>query len=85
MMASGLGVPLEMNLDALREEALAAPLAATGKDGSAILGLHAGAESKLALARALRGLIGAFHKAKEVEVFGKKERQDSGSNLRVNG
>ena len=66
-----LGVTREMDFNALRQEALAATLAAAGENGASALGFHAGAESKLLLARALRGLISAFHKRKSLE----KERR----------
>jgi hypothetical protein len=56
-----------VDFDALREKALAALLAAAGKDGAAILRLHAGAETELAFAGALRGLVSAFHGRMEKE------------------
>jgi hypothetical protein len=51
-----------VDLDALREKALAATGATTVENGAAALGRHAGAESELPLARALGRLIRAFHK-----------------------
>jgi hypothetical protein len=56
-----------MNLDALREQALATMLPAARKDRAAILRLHAGAKSKLAFAGPLRGLVSAFHGRMEKE------------------
>lgn len=53
---------LEVNLDALWQEALATALTAAGKDGPAFLRLHAFAKAKLLFARALGRLIGAFHR-----------------------
>jgi len=57
-----LGMAREVNLHALRQQALAAALAAAGKDGAAVLGCHAGAEPELLLAGAFGRLVGAFHK-----------------------
>jgi len=59
-----LGVAGVMNLDPLREKALAATLAATTQDGATAFGLHAGTEAELAFARALGGLVGALHALK---------------------
>ena len=60
---SGLRVAGVVDFHTLRQEPLAATLAAAGENSATILGLHAGAETELTLARALGGLIGAFHKA----------------------
>lgn len=57
-----------MDLDPLREETLAAVTTTTAQDGATILGLHAGTEAELTLARALGGLIGALHGRK---IFGR--------------
>jgi hypothetical protein len=50
-----------VDFDTFRKEALAAMLAAAAQDGPARLGLHAGAEPELLLARALGRLVCAFH------------------------
>src|SRR5260221_13728796 len=84
MPGSGLRVPRVVDFHALRQQALASALAAAREDGAAVLGLHAGAETELPLARALRGLVGAFHRTSGWKAFGKKERQDSGSSKGVN-
>jgi hypothetical protein len=60
---SGLRVAGVVDFHTLREQALTAVLTTAGKDGTTILGLHAGAETKLTLAGALRGLISAFHRS----------------------
>ncbi len=52
----------EVDFDTFREKPLAALTAATAQDGAAGLGLHAGAEAELLFARALGGLVCAFHK-----------------------
>ncbi len=49
-----------LQLDTLRNEALAALLAAAAENVTAGFGGHAGTETKLVLAGALGGLIGAF-------------------------
>lgn len=59
---SGSGVAGVVDLDTLRQEAFATALAAAAQCGTAGLGRHAGAKTKLPLARPLRGLVGAFHK-----------------------
>jgi len=61
----GFGVAGEVDFDTLRKQALATALAAAIEDGASVLRLHAGAETKLLLAGALAGLIGAFHKLQE--------------------
>lgn len=58
---SGLCVSGEVDFDTFRKEALAAMLATAAQDGPARLGLHAGAEPELLLARALGRLVCAFH------------------------
>lgn len=50
-----------MDLDPLREKALAATLTTTVQDGATAFGLHACTEAELAFARALGRLIGALH------------------------
>jgi hypothetical protein len=60
-----LGVPRVMQLDALRQEAFAAALAATGESGASTLAFHAGAKSVLTFARALGRLVSAFHKTEK--------------------
>ncbi len=52
----------EVYFDTFRKQALATLAAAAAEDGSAGLGLHAGAETELLFARALGRLISAFHK-----------------------
>ena len=59
---SGLGVSGEVDFDTFREKPFAAVTAAAAQDGSAGLGLHAGAEAELLFARALGRLVCAFHK-----------------------
>ena len=49
-----------MDFDAFGKQALAAFAAATIDDGTSIFGGHAGAETELAFAGALRRLVGAF-------------------------
>lgn len=55
-----LDVALEVDLNALRHEALAAGATAATKDVATIFGLHAGAETELLFPGALGGLIGSF-------------------------
>ena len=55
-----------MDLDPLREKALAAMTATTAQDGATAFGLHAGTEAELAFARALGRLVGALHIRKSV-------------------
>jgi len=55
-----------VDLDALGQQALAAALATTGQSGASAFGLHAGAETVLAFARAFRGLVSSFHGWKSV-------------------
>jgi hypothetical protein len=59
------------DLDAFRKKALTTALPATRKNGTARLGLHSGAESKLTPTSALRRLIGAFHRKSGIaaEIF----------------
>jgi hypothetical protein len=52
----------EVDFDTLRQEALTTTLPTAAQDSAAAFGLHTGAETKLLFARALAGLIGAFHK-----------------------
>jgi hypothetical protein len=54
------GVTGEWNFNTLRNQALAAFLAAAAQEISPSLGCHAGAEAELLFAGALGGLIGAF-------------------------
>jgi len=54
-----------MDFGALRQEAFPPPLAPARKSGAAPLCLHAGAETVLAFARALRALESAFHGERE--------------------
>ena len=56
-----IGLALVVQLDSFGQETFTPVLPAARKYRASVFGLHAGAESKLALARALRGLIGAFH------------------------
>jgi hypothetical protein len=58
----------EVNFNTLRKEALASTLTAAGKDSAAAFGLHPGTEAKLLFARALAGLISAFHKTRKLEL-----------------
>ena len=53
-----------MDLDPLREKALAALTAAATQDGATAFGGHAGTEAELTLARALGRLIGALNVVK---------------------
>ena len=53
-----------MDLNTLRQEALASTLTTTVQDGATAFGLHAGTEAKLAFARALGWLVGALHVVK---------------------
>ena len=69
---SGLGVPGEMNLDALRHQPLPATLAAAAQDGATVLGRHPLAEAELLFASALGRLVGAFHDRK---VLSKRARR----------
>ena len=69
---SGLGVPGEVNFDALGHQTLPATLAAAAQDGAAILGRHPLAEAELLFARALGRLVGAFH---EWKVLSKRARR----------
>jgi hypothetical protein len=55
-----------MDLDPLREKALAAMTATTAQDGATAFGLHTGTEAELAFARALGRLVGALHIGKSV-------------------
>jgi len=59
---SGSGVACVMDLDTLRQETFASPLAAAAQGCTSGFRRHAGAKTKLPLARPLRRLIGAFHK-----------------------
>jgi hypothetical protein len=60
----------EVNLHALWQEPLAPALPAARENCPTAFCLHPRAKAKLLLPRALRGLIGAFHKS-----VGKKEAQ----------
>lgn len=53
-----------MDLDPLREKALAATLTTAAQDGATAFGLHACTEAELAFARALGRLVGALHGVK---------------------
>jgi hypothetical protein len=53
-----------MNLDPLREKALASTLTTTAQDGATAFGLHACTEAELAFTRALGRLVGALHISK---------------------
>lgn len=55
-----IGVAAVLQLDALRNQAFAAFLAAAAEDVAAGFGGHAGAETELILAGALGRLVGAF-------------------------
>lgn len=57
----------EVDFDTLWQETFASPLAAAVQCLTARLGLHARAEPKLTLARALGRLVCAFHKIGSVE------------------
>jgi hypothetical protein len=59
-------MPRVVPLDALWQKPLAAALAPPGKRGAAALGFHACTKSMLAFTRALRWLISAFHKGRQV-------------------
>lgn len=63
-MRLGLGVAGVMDLDPLREKALAATLTTAAQDGATAFGLHACTEAELAFARALGRLVGALHVVK---------------------
>ena len=62
-----------MDLDPLREKALAATLTTTAQDGATAFGLHAGTEAELAFARALGRLVGALHVVKVLKESGRRE------------
>ena len=62
-----------MDLDPLREKALAAMTATTAQDGATAFGLHAGTEAELAFARALGRLVGALHVVKVLKDSGRRE------------
>ena len=68
-----LGMAREVNLHALWQQTLATALTAAGKNGAAILGLHAFTEPELLLAGALGRLVGTFHKASKIRL--EKERK----------
>ena len=70
----------EVDFDALRQQTLAAVLAAAGEDGTPVSRLHAGAETELLFARALGCLIGTFHSltGKMVKKSGKVSRWGGG-------
>ena len=53
-----------MDLDPLREKALAATLTTAAQDGTTAFGLHACTEAELAFTRALGRLVGALHVVK---------------------
>lgn len=57
----GFGMAGEVDFDTLRQQALAAALAAAAQNGAPTLGLHPRAKAKLLLPGALAGLVGAFH------------------------
>jgi hypothetical protein len=57
----GLRVAGIVDFHALGKQPFSSALPAAGKDGTAILGLHPGAEPELTFARALGRLVGAFH------------------------
>jgi len=69
-----VGLALEMDFHALRQQTLASTLAAARENGAAIFGLHPRAEAKLLLASALGGLVGAFHNLKRLEINKGSER-----------
>jgi hypothetical protein len=54
------GVPFEVNLNTLWNQAFAAFLAAVAQNAATGFGGHAGTETKLVFAGAFGGLIGAF-------------------------
>ena len=58
----GLGMPRVMQIDALRQEPLAAALAATRQGGPPALRAHARPKAMLTFAGAFGRLVGAFHK-----------------------
>jgi hypothetical protein len=62
-----------MDLDPLREKALAAALTTAAQDGATAFGLHAGTEAELAFARALGRLVGALHVVKVLKESGRRE------------
>jgi hypothetical protein len=80
---SGLGMAGVMDLNAFRQETLAAALPAAGKNGATTLCLHAGAETELPFPSAFAGLIRPFHKALRL-FFAKKRRHSSGASWSVN-
>lgn len=66
-----------MNLNAFRNEALAAFLATAAKDVTTIAGRHASAETELLFAGPLGRLIGAFrHKFLGAEVEGQNGSEE---------
>ena len=69
---SSLCMTGEVNLDTHWQQALASMLAAAGKNRTTILGFHAGTKSELLFARALRWLIGAFHKKSLISLIKKR-------------
>src|SRR3954471_20207776 len=71
-------MPGVRNLHAFWQEALATLLPAAIENLTAVLRLHAGAESELAFAGALRGLIGAFHRPWRKSGFAKRGRRIAG-------
>jgi hypothetical protein len=62
---SGFGVPGVRDLDTLGQQAFATALAAAAQNRAAALRFHSSAKTELALARALAGLVGAFHKSEK--------------------
>lgn len=54
-------MPGEMDFDSLWHQPFPTLLATTTEDGPTAFGFHASTEAKLLFARALAGLIGAFH------------------------
>jgi hypothetical protein len=59
---------LEMDLNAFGQQTTATALTAAGKNRATVFGLHASAKTELLFAGALRGLIGAFHNLKGLEM-----------------
>ena len=57
-----------MELDAFREQALAAALSPACKYGATAFGFHAGTKTVLAFACSLGGLVSPFHKTEKASV-----------------
>jgi hypothetical protein len=60
LLALGVSVALEMNLNALRQEALTAFGTAATEDATPADGFHAGTKAELLFARSFGWLVGPF-------------------------